>query len=144
MMLGPIYKKGGEMKKRLLIISVVVCIICIMVGVMISVLAKKQEKEMLALNYQNVDLAMVEDGSYLGECDTTLIKVSVEVTVTNHQIADITITRHINGKGKAAQAIVNEIKEQNYVDVDTISGATYSSKVIKSAIRNALIQGIKK
>jgi uncharacterized protein with FMN-binding domain len=107
-------------------------------------MGKKQDQDMEALNYQDVDMTMVEDGSYTGECETMLIKVTVEVTVADHKITDIKITRHDNGKGKPAEAIVNDIKEQNRIDVDAISGATHSSKVIKSAIRNALLQGIKK
>ena len=47
-----------------------------------------------------------------------------------------------NGKGAPAEAIVNDMISENRCDVDTVTGATCSSIVIKSAVHNALVQGI--
>ena len=89
-----------------------------------------------------VDLSAVEDGIYEGIEETDLVKVSVVVTVKDHQITDIQLTRHENGKGTPAEAMIPEMIRQNTSEVDAVSGATMSSKTIKASVRNALAQGI--
>jgi uncharacterized protein with FMN-binding domain len=54
-------------------------------------------------------------------------------------IKKIEIVRHLNGQGKPAEVIPDRVIEMQSLDVDIISGATYSSKVILKAIENALI-----
>lgn len=103
----------------------------------------KQEHQLNKLVYTDVDMSTVKDGSYTGIAETEMVKVTVEVTVKEQKIIDIKITRHENGKGQPAEVIVDDMIEQNRCDVDAISGATTSSTVIKSAVHNALLQGIK-
>lgn len=90
-----------------------------------------------------VDLSEVEDGIYEGIEETDLVKVTVVVTVKDHQITDIQLARHENGKGTPAEAMIPEMIRHNTSEVDAISGATMSSKTIKAAVRNALAQGVK-
>lgn len=90
------------------------------------------------------DVSEVEDGTYEGIEETDLVKVAVVVTVKDHQITDIQLVRHENGKGTPAEAMIPEMIRQNTSEVDAVTGATMSSKTIKAAVRNALIQGIRK
>ena len=90
------------------------------------------------------DVSEVEDGTYEGIEETDLVKVAVVVTVKDHQITDIQLVRHENGKGTQAEAMIPEMIRQNTSEVDAVTGATMSSKTIKAAVRNALIQGIRK
>lgn len=92
----------------------------------------------MSLWYQSIYLSKVADGTYTGSEDGTLVKATVEVTVKDHIITDITILEHQCGTGKSAEVIVKDIVEKNSFDVDAISGATYSSNVIKVAAYNAL------
>ncbi|MCR4865338.1 MAG: FMN-binding protein, partial [Lachnospiraceae bacterium] len=48
---------------------------------------------------------------------------------------------HECGKGKIANVIVEDMIEKDDVEVDAVSGATFSSEVIKDAVRNALRKG---
>ena len=66
----------------------------------------------------------------------------VVVTVKDHQITDIQLARHENGKGTPAESMIPEMIRQNTSEVDGITGATMSSKTIKAAVRNALAQGV--
>ena len=131
-------------RKRFKIVGIIVIALALFGGVFFLLMSKKQGKEIAALKVEDVDMQNVEDGSYTGEVETSLIKVKVAVTVNNHAITKIQIQKHENGKGKPAEAIVSQMIEQNTCDVDTISGATMSSVVIKSAVREALMQGTKK
>jgi uncharacterized protein with FMN-binding domain len=46
--------------------------------------------------------------------------------------------KHVNGQGKPAEVITEKVIETQSLQVDVVSGATYSSKVILKAIENAL------
>ena len=88
-----------------------------------------------------IELSQVRDGVWEGEEETALVKATVQVTVKGHQIQEIQLTRHENGKGAPAEAMLPEMVRRNTSEVDTVSGATMSGKVIKAAVRSALAKG---
>ena len=122
--------------KIIVCIGLVVCAIALFMKVQIYKTYKRLDEVAI------VDLAAVEDGIYEGTEETDLVKVSVVVTVKDHQITDIQLTRHENGKGTPAEAMIPEMIRQNTSEVDAVTGATMSSKTIKASVRNALAQGI--
>ena len=66
------------------------------------------------------------------------------MTVKKERLESIEILRHENGKGKKAEAIVDDMVRNNDSEVELVSGATVSSICIRNAVRNALAQGIRK
>lgn len=90
----------------------------------------------------DVRISDVADGVYIGECNVNFIYAKVEVTVQNKEIEKIRILEHKNERGQAAETIVDQIVSEQKIDVDAISGATNSSKVIKKAVENALENGL--
>jgi len=58
--------------------------------------------------------------------------------VKNHRITEIELLEHKNGRGAAAESLPDEIIREQRIDVDAVSGATSSSKVIQEAIYKAL------
>jgi len=91
-----------------------------------------------AIQVQNIDLAAIGDGEYFGDCDTGLVGARVRVVVENHRITEIELLEHKNGRGEAAESLPDEIIREQRIDVDAVSGATSSSKVIQEAIIKAL------
>ena len=89
-----------------------------------------------------VDIKDVKDGVYFAKEETPLVSVEVNVTVKDKRIVDIALLRHENGKGEKAEEMIPEMIKNNTSEVDIVSGATLSSKVIRAAVRNALFQGI--
>ena len=85
-----------------------------------------------------IDLTLIKDGDYQGKYSAFPVSVTVVVSVTDHRIASIDIIEHNNGQGGEAEAIVDEVIRMQSLNVDVISGATYSSQVIKLAIADAL------
>ena len=82
-----------------------------------------------------------KDGVYSGEAQGFGGTVAVDVTVTDGKITDITITSAENEDGaylSMAEDIIPNIIEKQSADVDTISGATFSSTGIKDAAAQAL------
>lgn len=88
--------------------------------------------------FHEIDISKVPDGNYMGEYDVDFIYAKVEVSVQNGKITDIVILEHKNQRGKHAEAIINDMINKQDIDVDTISGATNSSVVIKKAVETAL------
>ena len=88
--------------------------------------------------FDEIDIADVSDGIYIGEYDVNFIYAKVEVTVENGKIVSINILKHRHERGKAAETIIDKIIDEQKIDVDAVSGATNSSTVIKKAVENAL------
>lgn len=128
------------MKKRLWIIFGIVVVL----GCIAFILFQKQVQDVEDLKYSNIVMNDVEDGTYEGDVETMLIKVKVNVTVTEHRIQKIDILKHDNGFGTPAEDIVQSMIQNNDYQVDAKSGATYSSEVIKSAVNQALQKGVHK
>ena len=132
------------MKKGLKVVLIVIAIIVLLVGVMVAVMFQKTKKAID--NQVNVDINMeqVADGVYKGSSDGGLVQVEVEVEVKNHKIVAINLLKHQNGKGKSAESILDDMISQNTDDVETVSGATTSSKTIRNAVNNALQRGLQR
>ena len=75
---------------------------------------------------EEVNISDISDGVYIGKYDVNFIYAKVEVDGSRQE------------RGKAAEAVANEIVDEQRIDVDTVSGATNSSIVIKKAVEVAL------
>ncbi len=86
-----------------------------------------------------------KEGIYYGTAEGYSGDVRVAVVIQEHTIKAILITDTSDDESffnRAMDVVKNVIKKQN-TDVDTISGATYSSKGLINAIKNALKQAEK-
>lgn len=92
--------------------------------------------------FDEIDIADVSDGIYIGEYDVNFIYAKVEVTVEDGEIVSINILEHRHERGKAAEKVIEKIIEEQKIDVDAVSGATNSSTVIKKTVENALKGGL--
>lgn len=126
------------MKKVLLGILVMVLVLAVGGGFMMVNLGKQTDAVMKTLTIQNVNLAAIADGSYVGEFDAKLVFAKVRTTVKDHRITGIEIIEHRNGRGKAGEQITTEILDKQTLLVDAVSGATVSSKVIAKAVEVGL------
>ncbi len=129
------------MSKFLIGVLVVVGVLVLVAGGMFFKMTHDAKEALAALPYESVAMNRVSDGAYLGESDAGLVQVKVEVNVQDHKIEGVKILEHKNGRGGAAEAIVDAMVAQNRYDVDAVSGATLSSQTIKSAVSLALKQG---
>lgn len=87
-----------------------------------------------------------QDGVYTGEADGFGGPVSVEVTIDGGKIDQIQIVSAEKEDGaylSMAQDIIPAIIDAQTAEVDTISGATFSSTGIKNATAQALEEAVK-
>lgn len=83
------------------------------------------------------------DGVYQGTAAGFGGDITVEVTIESGRITDVAIVSADNEDGAyldMAEDIIDSILEAQSADVDTISGATFSSTGIKDAAAEALEQ----
>ena len=81
-----------------------------------------------------------KDGTYTGTGTGFGGKMTVQVVVKNGKISSVKILNHKDGSSyiSKAKSILSAIVSKQSTNVDTVSGATYSSKGIIEAVRNAL------
>ena len=130
------------MKRCVKVVITVLTGLALLMVFAVAVLMIRMNNQVNDFDTTSIDVTKVADGLYEGHSETDLVKADVRVTVLNGEIKDIEIVRHICGKGKPAEAMTESMILNNDVEVDAVSGATYSSKVIKDAVRNALRKGL--
>ena len=96
---------------------------------------KKEEKKTAAKG--SFDL---EDGVYKGTGTGYAGNITVSVQIKDKQIVSIDILSSSDDAAffSRAKAVIDKIIEGQTLDVDTVSGATFSSRGIISAVKNAL------
>ncbi len=127
------------MKKLLIVLAVLAILGAIAFGAIFRKIDASM-KELMELPVAEVDVAEIPDGVYLGSFSSFPVSAEVEVTVSSHVITSIKLLEHKHGRGAAAEVIVEKVKDAQNMEVDLISGATYSSKVILKAIEDALVK----
>lgn len=125
-------------KKKTLIIVVALLLIGLAIGIKLLMDVQSYQNEIASMQINTIDLTNVPDGTYEGSYDADLIKVKVLVEVKDHIISHIELVQHDNGKGSPAEAIIPQVIESQSLNVDAVSGATNSSKVILKAIEIAI------
>ena len=124
--------------------KVIIGVVCI---VAVAIVCIGGRNLLGTLNYKKIisdieiktpDIAKIQDGVYNGSFDALLVSAEVDVVVEGERITDIIIKKHKNGRGAKAEAITEEVVNRQSLEVDAVTGATNSSKVILKAIENAL------
>lgn len=90
--------------------------------------------------------ANYKDGTYTGEADGFGGTIQVEVKIEKSKIAEINVISAEKEDGaylSMAKDIIPKIIDAQSADIDTISGATFSSTGIKNASEQALEKAVK-
>lgn len=126
-------------RKHIFLLIVALVILVVVIGAIVMIrTATRQMDELMDRPVERIDLNDIPDGTYEGELRTVPIYVKLEVVVEDHEIIRIELIEHRHGQGESAETIVEEIVSAQSLDVDLITGATYSSKAIILAIADAL------
>ncbi|WP_167955267.1 FMN-binding protein [Anaerosporobacter faecicola] len=141
-LIGLFYVRRKQLGKRwLLFHQVGVCVLlgllCIHI-VVYFVDFQAYKKSIDEISIPEIDVTNIADGTYVGSYDAGYIYAKVEVTIVAGKITNLQLLEHRNERGAKAEAITGEIMQQQKIAVDTISGATNSSRVIQKAVCNAL------
>lgn len=133
--------KNSTPKSRRKILKTIIIIAALILFLLIAFIILMLNQKPVNLVINHVDLSGISDGTYTGDADNGLVKVSAFVEVQNGRIKDITLLKHDNLLGKPAEKIIDNIIAEQSLQVDAISSATYSSDTIRKAVENALRYG---
>jgi uncharacterized protein with FMN-binding domain len=105
----------------------------------------KEHREARSLPLNAVDFLKLNDGTYHGAYAGGMYKWRAnecQVTVSSGQVTDIQLVGSSDpgGKNTQHQALYDRVIQAQSLQVDTISGATLTSKAYLQAVENALIQ----
>lgn len=102
--------------------------------------SKKEEMEEEAPVQENT----FKDGTYTGQAEGYNGMITVEVTVQNDDIQKVELVSHSDDKAyiSRARTLLEAIEESDSTEVDTVSGATISSKGLIKATENALEKAV--
>ena len=126
------------MKKKILITAGSLFAVLLIAAALFKLRYDKMVRTIEEQPVETVDLAMLPDGVYSGSFSDFLLSVTVEVTVADHSIADISVVEQRCGPGYDGLETVDRILEAQDPGVDAVSGATGSSRAIMIAVYRAL------
>ncbi|MDT3428609.1 uncharacterized protein with FMN-binding domain [Paenibacillus forsythiae] len=131
------------MKKKLLIVAALIVLVGAGWGLTYLYQVRSYQANIKNLTISNIPFSSLSNGTYVGEYDVRFIDAKVQVSVHDGKVTRIDLLKHKNGHGAPAEAILKEIVAKQTLDVDAVSGASNSSKVLKKAVELALVQGEK-
>lgn len=143
-------KRKGKTKMWIIILIIlgVLGVVCVG-GILATGPGRREIKE---LTFTNVNFNKLRDGTYLGEyigIKDHFRDTKVQVIISSGKISDIKILKGaIDKDGKPAELtgglsmndLFDNVKKSQSFEVDTISGATLSSKTHLKALEDALKQ----
>ncbi len=128
------YKKRTWLKVVWIILVIIALLVAAMMG---FALLGKGSTESLKLN--GATASALEDGVYAGNYDAFRWSNAVEVTVKDHQIEAIRVTKpQVVAKPATIEELTNRVLSSQSTTVDTVSSATIDSKAFLKAVEDAL------
>jgi uncharacterized protein with FMN-binding domain len=119
------------MKKKKVFLSFIFIVVVLFIIILFSINnMQKSLSKLDKLTIENINLSNAKDGTYNGSYGVFPVSAEVNVTIKNNKIVNIELLKHNNGKGESAEILTEKVVENQSLEVDIVSGATYSSKVI--------------
>jgi uncharacterized protein with FMN-binding domain len=133
-------------KFRMIIIIVVIVIAVFLGGAIVLTSGERREGKNLPIAV--IDFTKLNDGTYIGEYEGGMKKLrtnKVQVTVSSGKVTEIKILEHKeNQKPEFTDKLYGRVIEEQSLQVDTVSGATITSKAYLKSVEDALMKAQKK
>jgi uncharacterized protein with FMN-binding domain len=133
---------GAGMKKKVILCFASVLLVVAACGyLLVYVPTMKKHTEVRNMEIAEINLADIKDGSYRGEFSYVSFTYIVNVTVSGNRITGIQVVQNRDSSyAKKAEGVMANIIQAQSLQVDTVSGATTTSKALLKAVENALVQ----
>lgn len=131
------------MKKKKVFLSFIFIVVVLFIIILFSINNIQRSLSKLdELTIENINLSNAKDGTYNGSYEVFPVSAEVNVTIKNKKIVNVELLKHNNGKGESAEILTEKVVDNQSLEVNIVSGATYSSKIILKSIENALNKSI--
>lgn len=87
---------------------------------------------------KSLDFSQLPDGVYDGEYKRGRFSSKVRVTVASGRMAKIDVVQDMQYQSEVTQKAVDAVLEAQSLQVDTVSGATITTRAFLKAVENAL------
>ncbi len=125
--------------KKIIKIVIIILGVFVVIGIAGVTYLSYGKNQVLKEEVNSINLEEIDDGVYTGTYKSFRWSSEVEVKVENHKITKITIKKdHTFPQGSVSEELFKQVIAKQSLDVDTVSGATVSSKAYLEAIEDAL------
>jgi uncharacterized protein with FMN-binding domain len=136
----------GKGKFKMILLILVIFVIAGLGGALIF--TEKERREGRNLHFINVDFKNLKDGVFPGEYAGGMYKWrtnNVLVTVSGGKVTQIALLEHKEKQSpEFTGELYNRVIESQSLNIDTISGATITSKAYLKSVEDALIKAERK
>lgn len=120
-----------------ILISVILLFLIILAGGIFYLTRGLNEGKNITLN--GINISEFKDGVYIGEYKFGRWSNELDITIKDNKITEINIKKDVTlSDPNVSKELFNKVIETQNTKVDTISGATITSKSYLKAIENAL------
>jgi uncharacterized protein with FMN-binding domain len=121
-------------KKALLLVGIIAAVL---IGIMAAA-AFPGMGAVRRMTVNPVDLSKIPDGVYPGVFKVGRFSYSVEVTVKDHRLQAVESSGRKQAQDAVVQQILARVVEDQSAKLDTVSGASLTTKAVTKAVENAL------
>ena len=138
-------QKGKSKAKGCVIVPIFLVVTAVGGGGIGWSFLSREHREAASLPLNAVDFDRLNDGTYHGLYEGGMYgwrKNECDVTVTNGKVTDIQLVGSIDpgAENTDYEMLYDRVVEAQSLQVDTISGATLTSKAYLQCVENALVQ----
>jgi len=128
------------MKKRVKIAIISLLVLVVPTIIYFTFFSSNGLADLKAVEINVLQLETIEDGTYKGLYEyNDNVYASVEVTILNHEITIIDVIENTSSKADLVIEIPIEIIDAQSLQIDDVTGATISSRIVILAVQNALV-----
>jgi len=129
-------RKQKSKMKRSLVFGIVVTLVMIMIAFLILNFLTLQKFRKIKI--EDTDVSSLADGTYSGNAFIGGFTYKVQAIIQNHKIVEVkTIANRKSSYARFAEGVLPRILAAQNANVDTITGATTTSKALLKAVENA-------
>ncbi|UCE07720.1 MAG: FMN-binding protein [bacterium] len=136
-----VFKPWGARKQKFKINRKIIIISGIIIGILLAMSSVMQYSQLVhyrSLPVNEIDLSNIDDGYYIGKVDYGF-EYEVKVHIKNHKIENIEIIKNRDSfYARLAEGIKHKIIREQKVNIDAVTGATTTSKVLMKAVETAI------
>lgn len=132
------------MREKLRVIDIVLIVVCIVMMFLSyqNIRKRKQINDVKALPFTNTLVENVQNGTYIGDVQTTFLCIKVEVTVLDQHITDIKVLEKSGSKKYDETELLQKMITENTSFVKDIKGNELNALVYICCVDNALSKGV--
>jgi uncharacterized protein with FMN-binding domain len=128
-----------DIDRRPLAVAILVLAV---LGASFGVMTSIRYHSLRSMKISMPDIAALSDGSYAGSATDGSFIYKVKVGVASHKIVSVeSLANRTSSYARLAEGVYPRVVRSQTVDVDAVTGATTTSRVLLEAIRVALASG---